>query len=82
MEPNPYDPRQRNDLTENEKTVLRFMDEIMHGDITQRTARFDLRQVQDVVHQGEQLVHPGLNPAEHRIEFLILLVHIPQRGRQ
>ena len=32
MEPNPYDPWSRDDLTENEKTVLRFMDEIMHGD--------------------------------------------------
>lgn len=32
MEPNPYDPWSRDDLTENEKTVLRFMGEVMHGD--------------------------------------------------
>lgn len=31
-EPNPYDPRTRNDLTANEKTLLRFMDDCMHGD--------------------------------------------------
>ena len=29
---NPYDPRQRKDLSENEKRVLRFMDECLHGD--------------------------------------------------
>ena len=32
MHPNPYDPRKRTALTDNEKTVLRFMDEVMHGD--------------------------------------------------
>ncbi|WP_118134248.1 nuclear transport factor 2 family protein [Oceanicella sp. SM1341] len=32
MQPNPHDPRQRTDLTPNERTVLRFMDECLHGD--------------------------------------------------
>jgi len=32
MEPNPYDPRKRTDLSKREKIVLEFMDECMHGD--------------------------------------------------
>jgi predicted SnoaL-like aldol condensation-catalyzing enzyme len=30
--PNSYDPRQRADLSPNEVTLLRFMDEVLHGD--------------------------------------------------
>ncbi|MEY2580386.1 MAG: hypothetical protein QOE09_235 [Ilumatobacteraceae bacterium] len=29
---NPWDPRQRNDLSENERVVLHFMSDCMHGD--------------------------------------------------
>ncbi len=29
---NPYDPRKRSDLTENEKRTMRFMGECLHGD--------------------------------------------------
>ncbi|MBF9030940.1 hypothetical protein HKCCE3408_11095 [Rhodobacterales bacterium HKCCE3408] len=32
MEPNPWDPWARDDLTENEKTLLTFMRDCMHGD--------------------------------------------------
>ena len=32
MEPNPYDPRQRTDLSRNEKIVLQFAADCLHGD--------------------------------------------------
>jgi len=32
MKENPYDPRKRTNLTENEQRALRFMDECLHGD--------------------------------------------------
>jgi predicted SnoaL-like aldol condensation-catalyzing enzyme len=32
MEENPYDPRKRTNLTENEQRALRFMTECLHGD--------------------------------------------------
>ena len=32
MYKNPYDPRKREDLTENERRVLHFMEECLHGD--------------------------------------------------
>jgi predicted SnoaL-like aldol condensation-catalyzing enzyme len=32
MYSNPYDPRKRKDLTENERRVLHFMEECLHGD--------------------------------------------------
>lgn len=32
MYKNPHDPRKRQDLTENERRVLHFMDECLHGD--------------------------------------------------
>ena len=32
MKANPYDPRKRTNLTENEQRALRFMDECLHGD--------------------------------------------------
>ena len=32
MQENPYDPRMRQDLTENERRVLHFMEECLHGD--------------------------------------------------
>ena len=32
MRENPYDPRKRKDLTENEKRVLHFMEDCLHGD--------------------------------------------------
>jgi hypothetical protein len=31
MEENPYDPRKRTNLTENEQRALRFMTECLHG---------------------------------------------------
>lgn len=34
--PNPYDPRQRTDLSRNEQRVLDFMDEVLHGDHPER----------------------------------------------
>ena len=32
MQKNPYDPRKRENLTENERRVLHFMEECLHGD--------------------------------------------------
>ena len=32
MQENPFDPRMRQDLTENERRVLHFMEECLHGD--------------------------------------------------
>jgi hypothetical protein len=32
MKENPYDPRKRTDLTENERRALRFMAECLHRD--------------------------------------------------
>lgn len=32
MKPNPYDPRNRKNLTENERRAMHFMQDCLHGD--------------------------------------------------
>ncbi len=49
---NPWDPRQRTDLTDNERVVLHFMSDCMHGD--------DLSLVDRYVAEGYIQHTPGI----------------------
>lgn len=69
MEPNPYDPWKRDDLTENEKTVLRFMDEIMHGDnlaLLDELVAEDYIQHTPGIGQGREGVRKYIQEVGHR----------------
>jgi predicted SnoaL-like aldol condensation-catalyzing enzyme len=57
MQPNPFDPRKRNDLTPREKIVLRFTDEVLHGDnmdLIDEIVSPDYRQHTSGIGQGRQ----------------------------
>ena len=57
MLPNPYDPRLRTDLSKREALVLRFTDEVLHGDnlaLVDEAISPDYRQHTDGIGQGRQ----------------------------
>ena len=74
METNPYDPWSREDLTENEKTLLRFMSECMHGD--------DLSLIDTLVAEDYIQHTPGIGQGREGVRRYIETVAYRRPGRR
>ena len=74
MTPNPYDPRSRSDLTANERTLLRFMDECMHGD--------DLSLIDTLVAEDYVQHTPGIGQGREGLRRYVESVAYRRPGRK
>lgn len=69
MEPNPWDPWSRDDLTANERTVLEFMRDCMHGDdlsLIDRHVAPDYVQHTPGIGQGREGLRRYIETVAHR----------------
>jgi predicted SnoaL-like aldol condensation-catalyzing enzyme len=71
---NPYDPRRRDDLTENEKRVLYFMQECLHGD---RDDLIDLYVAEDYIQHT-----PGIGQGREGLRNYLKEVAWKRPGRK
>ncbi len=74
MEPNPWDPRARDDLTPNERTLLRFMGDCMHGD--------DLSLIDTLVAEDYIQHTPGIGQGREGLRRYITEVAYRRPGRK
>lgn len=74
MEPNPYDPWSRDDLSDEERTVLRFMRDCMHGD--------DLSLIDTLVAEDYIQHTPGIGQGREGLRRYILEVARKRPGRK
>ncbi len=74
MEPNPYDPWSRDDLTANEKTLLTFMRDCMHGD--------DLSLIDTLVAEDYIQHTPGIGQGRAGLRRYIETVAYRRPGRK
>ena len=74
MVPNPYDPWSRNDLTENEKTLLRFMADCMHGE--------DLSLIDTLVAEDYIQHTPGIGQGREGLRTYVETVAHRRPGRK
>ena len=71
---NPWDPRQRNDLTANENVLLHFMSDCMHGD--------DLSLVDRYVATGYIQHTPGIGQGREGLRHYLHEVAWKRPGRR
>lgn len=74
MEHNPFDPRSRDDLTRNEKTLLLFMSECMHGE--------DLSLIDTLVAEDYIQHTPGIGQGREGLRKYIETVAYRRPGRK
>lgn len=74
MEPNPYDPWARDDLTENEQTLLIFMRDCMHGD--------DLSLIDTMVAEDYIQHTPGIGQGRQGLRRYITQIAHKRPGRK
>lgn len=74
MEPNPWDPWARQDLTENERTVLTFMRDCMHGD--------DLSLIDTLVAEDYIQHTPGIGQGREGLRRYITEIAYRRPGRK
>jgi predicted SnoaL-like aldol condensation-catalyzing enzyme len=74
MEPNPYDPWARKDLTANERTLLTFMADCMHGD--------DLSLIDTLVADDYIQHTPGIGQGREGLRRYIETVAYRRPGRK
>jgi predicted SnoaL-like aldol condensation-catalyzing enzyme len=74
MEPNPYDPWTRDDLSANESTLLKFMRDCMHGD--------DLSLIDTLVAEDYVQHTPGIGQGREGLRRYIETVAYCRPGRK
>ncbi len=74
MKPNPWDPWARDDLTPNERTLLRFMRDCMHGD--------DLSLIDTLVAEDYIQHTPGIGQGREGLRRYITEVAYRRPGRK
>lgn len=74
MEPNPWDPSARDDLSPNERTLLRFMRDCMHGD--------DLSLIDTLVAEDYIQHTPGIGQGREGLRRYITEVAYRRPGRK